>query len=162
MKASQKAAKLYPKLRPVEQANVAIEAIMRGDIDTVDAIEGAVPRMLYKTYHHDYTRRIGGLQILDVNYVALFWKNRALLFFCNERAEAGDAEFDTLRAKCLAKIVAIEEAFTQVCDKLNVDALAMRQSVEVDANFCLPKEIPPADEKLVEHYVDLFSGLVPG
>lgn len=162
MKTSQKAAKLYPRLRPVEQANLAIEAIMQGDIDTVDAVEAAVPRVLYKDYHVDYARRIAGLQLLDANYCALFWKNRALMFFCNQRAQAGDAEFTTLRAKCLAKIVAIEAAFTTVCERLKIDPSLMRKSVGVGANSCLPKELPPADEGLVKHYIDLFSGLVPG
>ena len=162
MRASQKAAKLYSRLLPVEMANLVIESAMNEDLGTVDAIEAVVPREVYKTYHDDYARRITGLQPLDANYCILFWKNRALMSFCSHRAQAGDIEADSLRSKCLAKIVAIEEAFTQVCDRLKIDARAMRKSVGVDASFCLPKELPPADDGLVEHYVELFSGLVPG
>ncbi|MCQ8130152.1 hypothetical protein [Methylomonas rivi] len=152
--------KLYAKLTPHEQAALVIEAASRFDESEADAIMEQVERKHYIATHADYTRRIHALTALVGQYGIEYWKNRTLMLLACEHADLGNHDAEAPALRFLAKVLALESAIVEVCNRLKVDVLAIKKMAGCPYNDVKPEELKKADVELVQQYTDMFSGLV--
>lgn len=158
--------KLYSKLTPEQQAALVIEYAAKKDFDTVDEIISHVERKTYSDYHADYMRRSHGLLLLAGNYGIEYWKNRALMLYalwCMKGKESKvAAEFEETIDKYFDKATALESALIEICQRLGIDMLAIKEIAGVSQKDILTKAGRAEDAELVKQYIDEFTSLILG
>ncbi len=151
--------KLYAKLTPQEQAVLAFEAAVRLDENEVDVILAQVERKTYVMLHADCQRRIYGLQAFAGQYGVEYWKNRALMLVACEMADKGNQQAEQTANQFFAKTIALELALIEVCKKIKVDVVTIKQMASCPIDEAKGYKLPEVDTEIVNQYVELFSGL---
>lgn len=145
--------KLYSKLTPHEQANLAFEAAMRHDEKDVDLILNSVEQKTYVTGHADYHTRNHGLIQLSGIFGIAYWKT----FFKLSTAQldkTGQA-FDKITQQHINEFIALNTALNNVCETLQMNPEAVRKYAEchgINPNFK-----GTADNQFTEKYTELFT-----
>lgn len=145
--------KLYSKLTPHEQANLAFEAAMRQDERDVDLILNAVEQKTYVTGHADYhTRNFGLIQLSGIFGIA-YWKT--FLKLSNVTiCKTGEA-FDKVAQRHINEFISLNTALNNVCKALKVDPEAIRKYAECQGVY--PDFKGTVDDSFVENYTELFT-----
>lgn len=150
--------KLYSKLTPQEQATLAFEAAILSDGNEVDAILAQAHRETYRTVHADYHRRVFGLMSLVGTYGIEYWKNRALLFLSCGYSETTHPQAEAPALQFLVKIIALEAAIIEVCQRLNVDVAAIKKMADCPLDQLEHEKLTDVDPELIQQFVELFEG----
>ena len=145
--------KLYNKLTPQEQANLAFAASMRTDQTEVDLILSAVEKRTYVTTHVDYDRRTCGLVKLSGIFGIFYWKTLLKLSTAN-LSKVGMA-CDKVSQRYINQFIALNTALNNVCQSLQIDSEAIRKFAECSG--INPKFEGVPDEEFLEQYTKLFT-----
>lgn len=145
--------KIYSKLTPHEQANLAFEAAMRHDEKDVDLILNSVEQKTYVTGHADYHTRNHGLIQLSGIFGIAYWKTFFKL--SNVTISKTGVAFDKVAQRHINEFISLNTALNNVCKALKVDPEAIRQYAE--CRGINPDFKGTADDRFIEKYTDLFT-----
>ena len=145
--------KLYSKLTPHEQANLAFAAAMRNDEKEVDLILSAVEKRTYITTHFDYHSRTHGLVTLSGVFGIFYWKTFFKLSTVN-LSKAGEA-CDKVAQSHINQFIALNTALNNVCKSLQIDSEDIRKFAECSG--IKPKFEGMPDEAFLKQYTILFT-----
>ena len=145
--------KLYSKLTPHEQANLAFEAAMRKDQRDADLILNAVEQKTYVTGHADFHTRSAGLIHLSGVFGIFYWKTFFKLSNVN-LSKTGEA-FDKVAQRHINEFIALNTALNNVCTLLKIDPEVIREFAECRGIY--PDFKGTADHRFIEKYTELFS-----
>ena len=148
--------KLYSKLTPNEQANLAFEAAMRKDEKDVDLILNSVERCTYITMHKEYQVRSYGLVQLSGIYGIFYWKTLCQLgtligLYVNSK----DDKYTRATQQYINEIYSMNVALDAVCKELKIAPDVIKNFAECETTQ--PNFDGQPNDKLIEQYTELFS-----
>lgn len=145
--------KIYSKLTPHEQANLAFEAAIRHDEQDLDLIMNAIEQKTYVTGHADYHIRNHGLIQLSGMFGIVYWKT----FFKLSTAHLDKTgkDFNKIAQKHVDEFIAINTALNTVCEALKINPEVIRKYAECHA--INPDFKGTADNKFIEKYTEIFT-----
>lgn len=147
--------KLYSKLTPHEQANLAFEANANGDNANFEAINSAVEWHNYNMPHYDYRTRSFGLLCLAWYYRGEYWQ--ALAKWVLGLATSNGANV----RQYSERLAAMNTALNQICEELNVEVQAVKKLADCCPDYFIDTNCPIRDEskhaELVKEYTELFK-----
>jgi len=149
--------KLYKQLMPTEQADLAIDAILRHDDNELGLIVAGVQHNTYDCLHHDYTNRLQGFERVAAYYGVQHWKLKGLVALGLYRFPNHD-EIIQSTLKVLARLSALEQALIRFCkaERINIEWVKKQASCNIsDEAFSLPVCTVDIDE-LIDEYVEQF------
>lgn len=145
--------KLYSKLAPQEQANLAFEAAIRNDERDLSLIMNAIEQKTYVTGHADYHIRNHGLIQLSGMFGIAYWKTFFKL--STARLDKTGQAFDKIAQQHIDEFIAINTALNNVCEVLKINPEVIRKYAECHA--INPDFKGTEDNKFIEKYTDLFT-----
>jgi hypothetical protein len=126
---------------------LAFEALTRHDFSEFDIIGNAVEKRLYKLADYNYRSRFYDMMILSLWYGGIYWKSRALF-----------ATASLLRAETQKQLGSMEIALAEVCTRLKVDILAVKNLAQCADVPLIFAEFTDAEQ--VTYYTELFMKVI--
>lgn len=145
--------KLYSKLTPSEQANLAFVASQKSDERELNLILNSVEKLSYITAHVEYHERIDGLIQLAGMFGTTYWKTFFLISTYN-LSKTGQA-LDDIAQKHINEFIALNIALDNVCQLLNIDDEIIRISAQ--CRGINPDFKGVADDTLITQYTEVFT-----
>jgi len=154
---------LYKQLTPKELANLTIETINKGlPSKELDLIKDNIEKGLYRLPVWEYRHHLQGYEQLSFVYGLHWWKAQALATLAGDflnnthLTEHSDEMQEVYRVFC-SKLVSIEQALIEVCNKAKFDINAVKWLAEMDKSVDAFRPLPPKTEPTeLEHYRYVF------